>query len=354
MDLEERIELIKKEPTEEILTEKDLRELLQTHERPEHYQGFEISGKLHLGSLIVSGIKINDFLRAKVKCKVFLADWHTFLNKKLGGNWENIKKACEYYKEAFEFFCPGVKVILGSELYFNNNEYWKDVVKFSSLVTLSRLMRTLTIMGRSEKEKLFASQMIYSPMQAVDVKYLCQIAHGGTDQRKIHVLCREIFPKLGWEKPVAVHHHLIPGLDKPPELKDKAERVIASKMSKSKPWTCIFIHDKEEEIREKIRKAWCPEGIVEENPILEYAKYIIFRVKKSFEIEREAKYGGTIEFFDYKELEEYYRQRKIHPLDLKENVARELNEILKPIREHFEKPKNKKLLEIFKTAEITR
>ncbi|MEM5782014.1 MAG: tyrosine--tRNA ligase [Candidatus Aenigmatarchaeota archaeon] len=347
MDLEEKIELVKKNPTEEILTEEDLKNLLETNEHPEHYIGFEISGKLHLGTLLICGIKINDFSKAGIKCKVFLADWHTFLNKKLGGNWDNIIKAYKYYEEAFKFFCPDAKIILGSELYFNNNEYWKDVVRFSSLVTLPRLMRTLTIMGRSEKEKLFASQMIYPPMQAVDVKYLCQIAHGGTDQRKVHVLCREIFPKLGWEKPIAVHHHLLAGLEKPPEIKDKFEKVEAAKMSKSKPWTCIFIHDNEEEIKEKLMKAWCPEGIIDGNPVLEIAQYIIFRMKKRFEIERKGKYNDTLEFFEYKELEEFYKQKKIHPLDLKESVARVLSEILKPIREHFEKPKNKKLLEIF-------
>ncbi len=354
MDVETKIELVKKIPTEEDLTEEDLRELFETNEHPEHYQGFEISGLLHLGTLIVSGIKINDFAKAGIRVKVFLADWHTFLNKKLGSDWERIIKASKYYEEAFKFFCPKVKVILGSELYLNNNEYWKDLVRFASLVTLPRLMRTLTIMGRSEKEKLYASQMIYSPMQAVDVKYLAQIAHGGSDQRKIHVLCREIFPKLGWEKPIAVHHHLLAGLEKPPEVESKLERVVAAKMSKSKPWTCIFIHDTYEQIKEKLKKAWCPEGIVEGNPVLEIAKYIIFRLKESFEIEREEKYGGSLEVHSYEELEDLYKAKQIHPLDLKENVARELDEILKPIREHFEKPRYKKLLEVFKEVEITR
>ncbi|MCS7106078.1 MAG: tyrosine--tRNA ligase [Candidatus Aenigmarchaeota archaeon] len=357
MDIETKLELIKQPPTEEILTEEELRNLLETNDKPEHYIGFEISGLLHLGTLIICGYKINDLAEAGVRCKVFLADWHSFINNKLGGNWENIKKASQYFAEGFKFFCPKAEIVLGSDLYHNNDEYWKDLIIFSKKITLPRVTRCLTIMGRSEKEKLDFAQFIYPPLQCIDVKYLGKdIAHGGMDQRKAHVLCREVFPKLGWKKPIAIHHHLLPGLSKPPETKskDKIEKTITAKMSKSKPWTCIFVHDKKEEIEEKLRKAWCPEKVVENNPILEIAKYIIFREGKSFELERDKKYGGTISFGSYEELEKAYREGKIHPQDLKQNVARELDKIIKPIREYFEKPEKKKLVEIFKQFEVTR
>ena len=72
------------------------------------------------------------------------------------------------------------------------------------------------------------------------------------------------------------------------------------------------------------------------------------------EIERSAKYGGTEEFTSYKELEAAFVIGKIHPQDLKFNVARELNKILEPVRKHFEKPANKELLEVFKEVNITR
>jgi tyrosyl-tRNA synthetase len=210
-------------------------------------------------------------------------------------------------------------------------------------------------MGRSEREKLDFAQYIYPSMQCVDVKYLGNdLPHGGMDQRKAHVLCREVFPKLNWKVPIAIHHHLLAGLAKPPEAKEKSEKVIAAKMSKSKPWTCIFIHDSKEEIERKLRKAWCPEKVIELNPVLEIVKYIIFREMKSFVVEREKKYGGVIEFHSYQELEQAYKKGEIHPQDLKMNVARELNKIIAPLRKHFEKPANKKLLEVFKEIEITR
>jgi tyrosyl-tRNA synthetase len=216
----------------------------------------------------------------------------------------------------------------------------------------------MTIMGRSESEKLDLSQYFYPPMQAVDIKEIgADIPHGGMDQRKAHVLAREIFPKMGWKKPVAVHHHLLMGIAKPMELKtkDKLEQVIASKMSKSKPWTAIFIHDTEEQIKEKLRKAWCPEKVTEMNPVLEIVKHVIFHENKTFLIERLAKFGGTIEFQSYEELEKAYRIGEVHPQDLKNAVAKEIAIILEPVRKYFETDKEaREFVEIVKKAEVTR
>jgi tyrosyl-tRNA synthetase len=177
------------------------------------------------------------------------------------------------------------------------------------------------------------------------------------DQRKAHVLAREIFPKMGWQKPVAVHHHILMGIAEPVKLetKDKLEQVIASKMSKSKPWTAIFIHDSATQIKEKLRKAWCPEKQTEMNPVLEIAEYVIFHENKAFKIERPAKFGGTIEFENYEQLEKAYANGDLHPQDLKDGVAEGLNKILEPIRSFFEKDKDaKECLEITKKAQITR
>src|SRR3989344_2318151 len=125
MDLEKRIDLVKAEPTEEIITEEDLRVLLETNDHPEHYIGFEISGYLHLGTLFMSGFKVNDLIKAGFKCTILLADWHSFINNKLGGDWENIIKAAKYFEEGFRFLCPKAKFVLGSDLYHNNDDYWK-------------------------------------------------------------------------------------------------------------------------------------------------------------------------------------------------------------------------------------
>ena len=83
MDILEKVALIKRAPTEEVVTDDELDELFKTNSSPKHYIGLEISGFLHLGSLISTGFKINDFMKAGVNCTVFLADWHTMINDKL-------------------------------------------------------------------------------------------------------------------------------------------------------------------------------------------------------------------------------------------------------------------------------
>jgi tyrosyl-tRNA synthetase len=357
MDLDKRLELVKAPPTEEVITERELKVLLETNDHPEHYIGFEISGYLHLGTLLMCGFKVNDLSEAGFKTKIYLADWHSFINNKLGGNWDNIIRASRYYAEAFKFFCPKAEVVLGSNLYRDNDEYWRDVMRFSKHITLTRDKRCLTIMGRSEGEKLDLAQYFYPPMQAVDVRYLGKdMPQGGMDQRKVHVLAREVFPKLGWNKPIPLHNHLLMGLAEPPKAsKDtKMEKVIAAKMSKSKPWTAIFIHDTEEEIAQKLLKAWCPMKQAEFNPVLELARYVVFHERKEFLLERSAKYGGPAIFSSYRDLEKEYVSGRIHPLDLKLSIAREISKIIDPIRRHFETPSLRRLLEVFKQSEITR
>ena len=342
MDLESKIGLVLREPTEEVVELQELREIFQTNVKPRHYIGLEISGKLHLGSLILTGYKINDFIEAGVQSNVFLADWHTYINNKLDNDWEKIIKVSKYYTEAFKFFCPGVNVILGSNLYDSYDDYWKNFMLFSKHMTLSRTLRALTIMGRSEKEKLDFSQLMYPSMQSADIKALdLDIVHAGMDQRKIHMLVREIFPKLKWKVPVSVHHHLLPGLYEPAKFPndggEEEDIRLSSKMSKSNPLGGILIHDDETTISNKISKAYCPIGVSENNPILEIIRYIIFHKFSEFQIERPSKYGGNMTYDKYIDLEKDYNQKKIHPKDLKDSVSIYLNRVIEPIRTHFTK-----------------
>lgn len=335
MDLTEKIQLVKREPTEEVVTEEELVNLFSTNLHPRHYIGLEISGFLHLGSLILTGFKINDFIKAGAHCIVFLADWHTYLNNKLGGDWDKIRMVSKYYADAFKLFCPGVEIIEGSQLYESKKGYWMDLVKFSKNMSLERTMRSLTIMGRStDKDKIDLGQLLYPPMQAVDIHTMdLDIVHAGMDQRKIHMLVREIFPKMKWKVPVAVHHHILAGLSEPESAQGDDSDFVSSKMSKSKSASGIFIHDTDEEIKGKFKKAWCPEGIVEKNPILELSRHIVFHEVNEMTVERPEKFGGNITYANYQDLERDFLQKKLHPSDLKNTVANYICDIIRPIRE---------------------
>ena len=343
MDVEEKIRLIERPPTEEIIKSNELATLFENKTTPRHYIGLEISGRLHLGSLIVTGFKINDFLKAGVQANVFLADWHTYINNKLNSDWELISKISDYYEKAFKFFCPGVNIIHGTKLYEETDDYWKNFVLFSKQITLARTLRSLTIMGRTEKDSLDFSQLLYPSMQSVDIKALdLDIVHAGTDQRKIHMLVREVFPKLGWKVPISVHHHLLPGLSEPVSTSATSnatttesgdgtlddDQKIFSKMSKS--------NDTHDEISKKIRKAYCPTKISANNPVLEIINYVIFHQFKEFVLERPQKYGGNMSYFSYNEVKNDYEQDKIHPMDLKAATSRYLDKIISPIRSYLQ------------------
>ena len=334
MDITEKVELIKRPPTEEIVTDEELRTLFETNSSPKHYIGLEISGFLHLGSLISTGFKINDFVKAGVNCTIFLADWHTMINDKLEGNWDTINKVSKYYSAAFKLVCPEANIVLGTELYDSRKEYWKEFMKFTKHMSLKRTMRTLTIMGRSEDEsKIDLAKLLYPPMQAVDIHSLdLDIVHAGMDQRKIHMLVREIFPKMNWKVPVAVHHKLLPGLSKPSDPNDSQ---ALGKMSKSDPNSGIFIHNTNDEIITKIKKAWCEEANIQNNPLLDISKNVIFHEFDEIKVERPEKFGGNVNYTSYDQLETDFAAKKLHPTDLKQTVGNYLVKLVSPIRDNL-------------------
>ena len=204
--------------------------------------------------------------------------------------------------------------------------------------------------------------LFYPAMQAADIfNQNINLAHAGMDQRKAHVIAREVGLKLREPlkhkgkayKPIAIHHHLLKGLQKPQQAKgeSKEEQVISMKMSKSIKGSAVYVHDSPEEIKEKINKAYCPEE-VEENPILDWAKHLLF--KEPVIINRPEKFGGRLKFETYQDLENSFIKKELHPMDLKNGIAEELIKLLEPARKHFEKGKNKKLLEEIQNITVTR
>ncbi len=190
------------------------------------------------------------------------------------------------------------------------------------------------------------------------------------DQRKVNMLAREIGAQLtppagGW-KPIVVSHHMLMWLGKPPSQENvetghapssqsKLERTIEMKMSKSNPDSAIFMTDTFEDIERKINKAYCPEGEIKDNPILEYCKYILFEKFDSILIERPEKFGGNLTIYSYDQLEKMFANKEIHPMDLKHTVVLLLDKLLQPVRRHFdENNEARELLEKVKSYQVTR
>ena len=345
---------------EEILTEEELKTLVETKEHPIAYDGFEPSGtSIHIAQGLLRAININKMTAAGCKFKMLIADWHAWANNKMGGDLEKIQKVGNFYIEvwkACDMDIKNVEFVWASDLAKDTN-YWKMVMNVGRNSSMQRILRTVEIMGRSEKDTLHASQIFYPCMQAADIFYLkADICQLGMDQRKVNVLAREVGEKLGLWKPIIVSHHMLMGLGEPPkEGLEGAERGIALKMSKSKPDTAIFMLDTKEDVERKIKKAYCPEKKVEENPLLEYCKYIIFEKVDEIKIKRPEKFGGNLTIKRYEELEKLFGEGKLHPMDLKTAVAEYLNHLMDPIRKKLhENKKAMKLYEEIKGFEVTR
>jgi tyrosyl-tRNA synthetase len=367
--IEEKIKLITRN-TEEVLTIEDLRNLIAFGTKLRHYIGFEISGKVHLGQGLVCMGKVADFLKAGADCHIFLADWHTYINEKLGGDWKNIKKvALGYFKEAliaglkcFGVSSGEVNFVLASELY-KDPRHWQNLMEVSRHVTLSRVKRSITITGKKEGDKVTFAQLIYPPLQVADIFTLgVNIAHAGIDQRKAHVIARQVAKKLKISPlldkdgrkiaPIAVHNNFILGLGKPSinfaDSREMEKDVFATefKMSKSKPDWAIFIHDSPEEIKRKVAKAFCPPGQVEFNPIVNWVQFLVFwgEEEGEFKVKRPAKFGGDKTYYNLSDLIREYQEKALHPQDLKNALAEWLIRKLEPARKHFHNPKRAEAL----------
>ncbi len=113
--------------------------------------------------------------------------------------------------------------------------------------------------------------------------------------------------------------------------------------------------DSHEDIKRKITKAYCPEGQVIENPILEYYKYILFEKFPQIVIERPQKFGGQVILNAYENLERLFSEKKIHPLDIKQKAIELLDTLLQPVRDHFvNNDRARLLLEKVKSFQVTR
>ena len=316
MDINEKLALISNN-TVEVVTQEDLKKLLETNKKPIAYCGYEPSGEVHLGHLVTI-TKLTELEKAGVKVKVLLADWHAFLNRK--GDWDFIHKTAKEWETVFnQLGLKNAEYVLGSS-FERKPEYIDDVLSLSSHITINRGMRSMQEVSR-DIENAYISQAIYPLMQIVDIKHLkVDIAQAGIEQRKIHMLGREVFDLINYKKPVYVHTPLINALQG------------EGKMSSSIKDSLISVRDSDDAIKKKISKAYCPEGIVEKNPVLEICQLVIFPRVEKLDINRPDKFGGNAEFTSFEELQKSFAAKQLHPMDLKNAVAEQLIEILKKVK----------------------
>ncbi len=326
MNVDKRFELVKRN-TDEIIGEAELKKLLKEKKKLIVYWGTAPTGKPHVGYFLPA-LKIADLLKAGFYVKILLADLHAALDNT---PWPVLEKRYDYYSKVIPLMIKSMGVDT-KELEFAKGsdfqlkpEYMFDVLRLSSFTSVhdaNKAASEVVKMGKNPK----VSGLLYPLMQAADEEYLEADAQlGGTDQRKIMVLAREKLPKLRYRARVEILNPLIPGL-------------IGEKMSASDERSKIDLLDSEKSVKRKINSADCVAGNPN-NGLMAFLRYVIMTLKQDnkqkFVVERSDKYGGNLEYDDYKAIEKDFVAKKLHPLDLKNAVAREIVEMLKPIQKKF-------------------
>lgn len=332
---EERFELIKRN-TKEIIGEDELKELVAKNKEISVYWGTMPTGSISIAYFFPM-MKVADFLKAGMKVKILLADLHAALD---GVSWKVLEKRYNYYKKAIVIILETIGVDLkklefvkGSDIQLKE-KYFHDLLKLSTITTINEAKHSAAeVVKFGDSPKL--SGVIYPLMQALDEEYLKVDAQfGGMDQRKIMVYAREYLPKIGYKSRIELINPIIRGL-------------VGEKMSSSIANSKIDLLDDEETVKKKINKADCVEGNPN-NGIIAISQYLFFVMKKDknekFLIERPKKFGGDIEYSKYEEMEKDFIEKKLHPMDLKNAVAREINILLKNFR------KDKEVHELHKLA----
>lgn len=143
-------------------------------------------------------------------------------------------------------------------------------------------------------------------------------------------------------------------------------------MSSSDPDSKIDFLDGPDAVRRKIKKAFCEEGNVEDNGVLSFVEAVLIpiselRIERAkgetgadaeegagavgdqtpfavegapeatvFSIFRKEEYGGSLHYSSFDALKEDFREKKLHPKDLKAAVADAIVRLLDPIRQAFQ------------------
>lgn len=312
---------------EEVVTADEVKNILKNKPNFNFYYGTAPTGPFHFAYMIPLN-KVIELAKLGGKGTVLLADYHAHLDDQKT-SFDEMEIRSKYYEECIRgVFGKDAKLIkfLRGSTYQTKTDYVEDLFKIAAKVTTKRALRAASEVVRMSGDAK-VSGLMYPLLQILDVKYLkADITVSGIDQRNIYMLGRELLESVGFQKGTYIFMPLLPSL-----------KGGGGKMSASDPSTHIRVTDNEEEIKSTIKKAFCPAGELDQNPITSTMRYIIFPRYEKVTIKRSEKFGGDLEFSSINEFEKSYTESKLHPMDVKLAVSEYLIELLEPARKYFEK-----------------
>lgn len=318
---------------QEVLGEEKVKQVLQEREL-RVYWGTATTGKPHVAYFVPMS-KIADFLKAGCEVTILFADLHAYLDN-MKAPWELLELRVKYYEQVIKAMLESIgvpldklKFVKGTD-YQLSREYTLDVYRLSSMVTEHDAKKAGAEVVKQVEHPLL-SGLLYPGLQALDEEYLKVDAQfGGVDQRKIFTLAEKYLPSLGYAKRAHLMNPMVPGL-------------TGAKMSSSEEESKIDLLDSKEDVKKKLKKAFCEPGNVQNNGILSFVKYVLFPLHGDFSIKRDPKWGGDKVYTVFEEVEKDFAGEEIHPGDLKASVEVALNKLLEPIRKKFQSPELRKL-----------
>lgn len=311
---------------EEVVTEEEIKALLDTGKKFKFYYGTAPTGPFHFAYLIPLN-KAVELSELGGEGTILLADYHAYLDDRKT-SFEQMELRSKYYEESIRGIlgpaAKKLKFVRGSE-YQHEMDYVEDVYKISGRVTTTRAKRAASEVVRMKGDAK-VSELLYPLLQILDVKYLeADLTISGIDQRSIYMLGRELLEGVGFQKGSYIFMPLLPSL-----------KGGGAKMSASDPTSHIRVTDNPKAIRITMNKAYCPAGVLEENAVTSTVRYILFPRFDKILIQRKEKFGGDVEFLTVEAFETAFKNQEIHPQDVKKAVADMLVELLGPAREYFE------------------
>ncbi|CAI8168379.1 MAG: Tyrosine--tRNA ligase [Methanobacteriota archaeon] len=305
------------------------------------YVGFEPSGKAHIGWKVLS-LQLRRMLDADTNVLIFMADWHAWVNDKFSGVMDDIQTTARYMEECFKSLLdypeegdgPGQLRFVYASNIMDSGDYWARVLRCSKNMSLARVRRTFSIMGRDEDSSDGdLSRFFYPALQAADIFEMdIDVAIGGMDQRKAHMYMRDVADRWGWYKATCLHTPIISG------LKSSGSRMESfdHKMSKSDPSGAILLHDDEGKLSKKMRKAYL-DPAENDSPVYELLEHIILPEFGEVIVTPKPEFGEPSTWTNLEDFKAAVSDGTLHPFDAKMGVASGLARGLEAIASHFDK-----------------
>jgi tyrosyl-tRNA synthetase len=285
------------------------------------------------------------------------------------------------------------------EINDNAHVYWPIMMDVARRFNVTRIKKCCQIMGRLEGN-LTAAQVLYPLMQCTDVFFLrADICQLGVDQRKVNMLAREYCDHAKDKKirkPVILSHHMLYGLKEGQEKMSKSdpdsaifmedgaedmERKIRSAYCPTAVSTApvAIANSQQADLGDPAMYAGAGDAKEEEeedagkesmhlvndddsalkNPILDYVRHIVLSppgstfpccrsaINEGVTDAMPARMGGDGEktegediervvYKSYDDVKSDFLRGRISPDQLKDGLVIALNELLQPVRDHFE------------------